>query len=721
MIYLDLILNLTLLVALSIVSNFIERRWSRQSLAGVLLQGGLFGGAAVLGMLRPFILGPGLIFDGRSIMVSLGALFFGPWTAAVAAAMTVTCRLALGGVGTLTGSLVILSSAVIGLLGHFYIKPSIRPPSAQSLYVFGLIVHLAMIALMFTLPGGMGLEVVKRIGFPVLLLYPLATILAGKILSDQVQALQLTEALRASEEKYRLMVETAMEGIWVMDRDHLTVYVNQAMADMLGYAPSEVLGKRVEDFSFPEDLPEHEERMKKRHAGEDQVYECRLKRKNGSQVWVRVSARSLKDAEGVFAGSYAMLTNLTETKKAEEEQRKLQEQLNQVQKMESIGRLAGGVAHDFNNILAIIMGHTEMAMLRLNQSDPIFSDLEEIQKAAERSAKLTRQLLAFARKQIVAPKVLDLNETVESMLNMLRRLIGEDIDLDWLPGENLWAVKTDPSQIDQILANLAVNARDAIKGVGKITIETRNVRFDGAVCPQHLDIIPGDYVQLSVSDNGSGMDKDTLSKLFEPFFTTKGVGQGTGLGLATVYGIVKQNNGFIDVYSEVGHGATFRIYLPRYTADIEHHEIDELQRPAGRGKETILLVEDEPVILEMVTRMLESHGYNVLAAGSPKEALYIAGTHESEIHLLITDVIMPSMNGRDLAANLAQLYPKLKCLFMSGYTSDIIANHGGLDDESNFLQKPFSMGDLMCKVREVLGPKETAEPSDQEKMNGGEI
>jgi CheY-like chemotaxis protein len=343
-----------------------------------------------------------------------------------------------------------------------------------------------------------------------------------------------------------------------------------------------------------------------------------------------------------------------------------------------------------------------MALDKVDPAQPLFSDLQEIRKAADRSAHLTRQLLAFARKQTVAPRVLDLNETVEGMLKMLRRLIGEDIDLAWLPGAGLRPVRVDPSQIDQVLANLCVNARDAIEGVGKVTIETGAAAFDEAYCSEHPGLTPGEYVLLAVTDDGCGMDKKTLDRLFEPFFTTKEVGKGTGLGLATVYGIVKQNNGFISVKSEPGQGTTFRIYLPRHKAKTARMWHEGSAVPDARGQETILLVEDEPAILRMAAKILASQGYEVLPASTPGEAIRLAEAHPGEIHLLMTDVVMPEMNGRDLAKNVILLYPEIKRLFTSGYTADVIAHHGVLDEGVNFIQKPYSKQNLAAKVREVL-------------------
>jgi two-component system cell cycle sensor histidine kinase/response regulator CckA len=434
-------------------------------------------------------------------------------------------------------------------------------------------------------------------------------------------------------------------------------------------------------------------------AGEASA-EAPLLTKDGGQVPHLFTGRlTALDGKQYFLG---LGVDISERKRAEEEKDQLQAQLLQAQKMESVGRLAGGVAHDFNNMLTAILGHAELAMRRCIPSEPIHADLKVIEKSAHRSADLIRQLLAFARKQTVAPKVLDLNDTLTAMLKMLRRLMGEDIDLVWMPGADLWPVKIDPSQIDQLLANLCVNARDAIAGVGKVTIETKNTAFDHAYCTVHPGFVRGEYVMLAVSDDGCGMNKDVIEHLFEPFFTTKEVGKGTGLGLATVYGIVKQNEGFIKVYSERDTGSTFKIYLPRFAGEaVEPMVASTAETPKGHG-ETVLLVEDEAIILILVQEMLESLDYTVLTAGTPGEAIRLAEAHAGEIQLLVTDLVMPEMNGRDLADLLSAVKPGLKCLFMSGYTANVIAHRGVLDEGVHFIQKPFSLQGLAAKVRETL-------------------
>ncbi len=512
-------------------------------------------------------------------------------------------------------------------------------------------------------------------------------------ITERKQAEQL---LRESETRFKALHNASFGGIAIHDKG-VIMDCNQGLSQITGYSVTELIGM---DGLLLIAEKSRNAVMNNIVSGYEKPYEAFGLRKNGEEFPVRLEARNIPyKGKNVRTVEFR---DITENKRAEEEREKLQAQLLQAQKMESVGRLAGGVAHDFNNMLNVIIGNTELAMDNVVLDDPLHHALQEILNAAHRSADITRQLLAFARKQTIAPKVLDLNETVGGMLNMIRRLIGENIDLAWFPGANVWPVRMDPSQIDQILANLCVNARDAITDVGKITIETGKATFDEAYCTDHVGFVPGEYVLLAVSDDGSGMAPETLANLFEPFFTTKDVNKGTGLGLATVYGIAKQNNGFINVYSEPEKGTSFRIYLPRHETEKKQIHKKDLMTPDARGKETILLVEDEPAILRMTAIMLERLGYSVLEASTPGEAIRLAREYSGEIHLLMTDVVMPEMNGRDLAGNLLSLYPNLKCLFMSGYTADVIAHHGVLDEGVNFIQKPFARQDLAFKVREVL-------------------
>jgi len=509
---------------------------------------------------------------------------------------------------------------------------------------------------------------------------------------------RVTERMLAEADRMRLMlaIGQAGEAIVITDTEGTIEYVNPAFEKTTGYTREEAIGQNPRILKSGEQDDKFYRKMwEKLTRGETWRGRLVNKKKDGAIYTEETVISPVRDETGQTVNYVAVKRDITH-------ELYLEAQLSQAQKMEAVGRLAGGVAHDFNNMLSVILGNTDMILEQMDPTQPYHADLEEIKKAGQRSADLTRQLLAFARKQTVVPKVIDLNKTVAGMTRMLERLIGEDIDLAWVPGEALWPLKIDPGQIDQILANLCVNARDAITDVGKVTIETGNTTFDEAYCDDHVGFVPGEYVMLAVSDDGCGMNSETLDNVFEPFFTTKEPGKGTGLGLATVYGVVKQNQGFINIYSEPGQGTTFRIYLPRHLAKEAALPDKGPDTPTKRGHETILLVEDQPSILKMSTRMLEGEGYTVVAAGTPGEAMRLANEHAGDIHLLMTDVVMPEMNGRDLAKNILSLYPHLKCLFMSGYMSNVIAHHGVLDEGVHFIPKPFSRDDLTVKVREVL-------------------
>ena len=512
----------------------------------------------------------------------------------------------------------------------------------------------------------------------------------------------ITERKQVEAEREQLLaaIEQSGEIVVITNAKGSIQYVNRAFEKVTGYSREEVLGQNPRILKSGEQDESFYRQLWETISGGD-TFQGKMinKRKDGRIYTEDATISPVFDIGGQIVNYVAAKRDITA-------QLQLQAQLIQAQKMESVGRLAGGVAHDFNNLLSVILGYTEMALDQIDPSDPLHGDLQEILNAGRRSADITQQLLAFARKQTIVPKVLDLNEVVGSMLKMLQRLIGEDISLSWMPGSILGQVKIDPSQLDQLLANLCVNSRDAITGVGKLIIATKMAHLDETYCANNKGSYPGDYVHLVVCDDGCGMEKETLDKVFEPFFTTKGIGKGTGLGLATVYGIVKQNNGFINVQSEPGLGTTFNIYLPVHIAeagDIQEKAATEIELSHG---ETVLIVEDEIAVLELTKIMLARLGYTVLIAGTPGEALLLVEEYGDKIHLLITDVVMPEMNGRDLARQLKIITPGIKTLFMSGYTSDIIAHRGILDEGVDFIKKPFSSRDLATKVREVLGRAE---------------
>ncbi len=509
------------------------------------------------------------------------------------------------------------------------------------------------------------------------------------------------QELEASQSRYRDLYDFAPVGYCTLSEKGLILEANLTAASLLGVNRGAVIQQPITRFILADDQDIYYRHRKQLfETGAPQVCEMRMLRRDSAPFWARVEGSAARHTDGAPV-CRCVISDIADQKRAEEEREKLQDQLLQARKMETVGRLAGGVAHDFNNMLSIILLSGENLLGEFREGDTLREDVQQILNAGRRSAALTRQLLAYARKQMINPRVLDLNDTVEEMLSMLRRLIGENIDLVWLPGRDLWAVKMDPTQIDQILVNLLVNARDAIADVGKATIRTGNITIDGAYCAGNAEASPGEYVILTVSDNGCGMEQEVLDKLFEPFFTTKEVGQGTGMGLPTVYGIVKQNNGFITVQSEPGKGAAIAVYLPRVRSEAEARRVvDTGEIPRGQG-ETVLLVEDEAGLLKLARMILERLGYTVLTAGTPRKALDLAREH-GEIDLLMTDVMMPEMNGRELARRLRETRPSLRCLFMSGYTADIIANRGKLEEGVHFIQKPFSLRELAVKVRKVM-------------------
>ncbi len=519
------------------------------------------------------------------------------------------------------------------------------------------------------------------------------------------------ERLRASQEEQQHLIHNLHAGVVVHAADSRILMANNQAATLLGLSIEEMTGKVVQDPSWRfvhEDMtPMPIEEYPITHVLNEKLPIQNmvmgiLNAKTQNCIWVLIHAFPEFDPNGRIRQVVVTFVNISELKKAEEEKEKLEGQLIQAQKMESIGRLAGGVAHDFNNMLSVILGNADLALKSVPIHQPLHAELEEIRSAAERSVELTRQLLAFARKQTIEPKVLDVNQTVEGMMKMLRRLIGEHIDLVWHPGTPLGSIQMDPSQLDQIMVNLCVNARDAVAENGRITIETSPAIFDKTTCTQHADAQPGPYVHLSVCDNGCGMKPDILAQVFEPFFTTKKEGLGTGLGLATVYGIVKQNQGIIEVNSHPSRGTTFHIYLPQLTSKPTLKVENPAESPSKPSQETILLVEDEPAILRMGKLMLERQGYTVLPADTPSQALQLAQHFPNPIHLLITDVVMPEMNGRDLAKKILAANPHLKVLFMSGHTADILADDGVMSNNVHFLQKPFTIHSLVAATSRAL-------------------
>ncbi|HTY38740.1 MAG TPA: ATP-binding protein [Bacteroidota bacterium] len=495
------------------------------------------------------------------------------------------------------------------------------------------------------------------------------------------------EQLRESEERYRNLYANAAIGICRVTPNGKMLFANPHLVRMLGFESFEQLAaSKIEGPGLALGMLGGNQ--------EARGLESKWKKSDGSEIFVRQNVWLMYAEDGSVAYYDITAEDITE-------QKLLEAQLLQAQKMEAIGQLAGGVAHDFNNMIGVILGYASLIEKDLDPASPVVKRIQSVIQAAQRSANLAKQLLGFARKQVITPIAVNFNTEILSIDKMLGRLLGENISIRLLLGEKLWNIKMDPSQIDQVVTNLCTNARDAIQNVGTITLQTSNVSVEEVRVLKHGTVPKGDYVLFTCTDTGHGIDPRTIDRIFEPFFSTKAKGKGTGLGLATVFGIIKQNNGCIDVTSEEGKGTTFSIYLPRYDGEVEPRE-EPAAEPLVRGKETILVVEDESELLDLINSTLESNGYTAFCTTSPLKALTICEEHKGRIHLLLTDVIMPEMNGKELQEQLLKVSPGMKTLFISGYTANIVAEHGVLEKETQFLQKPFTPESLLRKIRSVL-------------------
>jgi len=817
-IFKEFIINSALIILLSALYGGIYRQLAHKLKTFQLITGVLFGVSAIVVMNIPLHLMPGVIFDGRSVVVGAAGLFGGPLAAVLASIAAGAYRLWLGGAGAVTGVAVIVSAAGIGVAYHYLRRR--RPDSVKyyHLYAFGMLIHIVMLLLMLTLPRVIRFEVLAEISIPVILIFPVITMVVCRLLlnrekevhmqkrlhrivegtqalllntdtrgmisfineaaagllgyqvkeligkrfleyiypgdrewlnrtfSQRLQsrdqgkalefrvvtaggktrcinftvtpavdsgrviglmgvALDVTERKRAeearkrSETRYRFMVETVPIAIISFDPRYNILEWNRAAEQIFGWSREEAVGKNEFELLIPE---ENMEKMKQllgsyaKGSGEIEANINQNLRKDGTIITCNWQDVIIRDSEGRVTGILATAIDVTG-------QVRLEEQLNQAQKLESVGRLAGGMAHDFNNLLTTILGYSELISMDQGLKDSVAEGIEDIRKSAQRGARLIRQLLAFSRKQILRPERINLNELITDLEKMLKRLIEENIDLVTKLEPEIRQIEADPVQIEQVIMNLAVNSRDAMPEGGKLTIETGNVYLDNDYCRMHPEVQPGHYVLLAVSDNGHGMDEDVRRQVFDPFFTTKEVGKGTGLGLATVYGIVRQSGGYIWVYSEPDQGTVFKIYLPQIKENQGRStEVREWQGAAG-GKETILLVEDEGSLRELAARVLRKQGYAVIEAANGIEALEtMAASSQAKIDLLITDVIMPEMGGKELFRKLLERYPGTKVLYISGYTDNAIVHHGVLDEGVSFLPKPFTPLSLAQKVRDTL-------------------
>ena len=702
-----LINNAALLVALSALYGLLARYRHAGSVRDKVLAGLLFGGLAIAAMNMHVHYSPGIIYDGRSIVLTLAGLFGGGIAAAVSIALAGAYRANLGGPGVWAGMATILLCAMVGLAVRrvFDNRPESLKPVA--LYGVGISAHVVMLLCQLLLPWPGALETIGSIWLPVMLVFPAATLLIGILLGNEERRIVAAEKLRESEAKYTAAFNTSPDAININRLDGHFVDVNDGFIRLTGYTREDVIGKsslEIDVWAIPEDREKLVRGLKENGYVEN--LESAFRCKDGSLKTALMSARF------IYVNNERHILSITRdvTQYLEMENR-----LRQAQKMETIGKLAGGIAHDFNNLLMVILGYVELVLNDLDSADRHHGLLTQVQKAGGRARDITRQLLVFSRKQILQPVVLNLNDSVENLQRMLGRLIGEDIEVTTSFAGDLGNVQADPGQVEQVLMNLVVNARDAMPRGGKLTIETANVALDEGHTHQHVGVEPGRYVMLAVADTGCGMDKEVMERIFDPFFTTKEFGKGTGLGLSTVYGIVNQSGGHIACTSEPGHGTTFRIYLPRTEAGTVRQaerapEPVPEQARSGRG-EHILIAEDETAVRELLQQMLERLEYRVTMAANGNDALALVTEKGLDPDLVITDVVMPGMSGKELIERLRNLRPGQRYLYMSGYTDNAIGHHGILDPDTPFLQKPFTdIRDFAARIEEALRPKARVVP-----------
>ncbi len=702
---LELIQNVAFLVALAVSLQILARRLAGRPMLYGLSTGFLFGVAGIAGMMTPMHFAPGVIYDGRSIVLSLAGLFGGPAAGLLAGAVCAVYRAHLGGPGAVAGVGTILEATALGIALYFLRRRNEAWVGAARLWGFAFLVHVIMLLLQLLIPN-IGWEVLYRVGPTVLVFYPLGFLLIAQVFLDGERRRKAEEDLSASERKYRELVENANSIIIRMDSNGTILFFNEFAQRFFGYAENEIIGRNAVGTIVPESESSGRDlralvRDITRNTDLYAINENENMRRDGERVWVAWTNREVVGANPDAPEFLCVGQDVTARKRAEMDRDKMEVQLRQAQKMEAVGQLAGGIAHDFNNLLQVILGYMDFLKVDVRGNPDQEEAVEAVAQAAERAADLTRQLLAFSRRQIIQPVNLNLNDLISGVLKIIRRVIGENIDLQYVPGERLGTVHVDKGQMEQILMNLCVNARDAMPQGGTLTIETENVFIGRAYCLEHPWATEGRYVLLSVTDTGVGMDELTRAQAFEPFFTTKGLGEGTGLGLATVYGIVKQHNGLIHVYSEPDKGTSFKVYIPI----VERHAEDvgtKVETRAAGGSETILVAEDEEGVRKVVCRILESAGYAVLEAAHGEEALRLFEAHADTIDMVLLDVIMPKVGGREVMDRIQAKNPEVRFLFSSGYSENAIHTNFVAKDGLRFIMKPYSKSSLLHAVRETL-------------------
>lgn len=692
--FIELTYNLAILVAMCAMSGFIRQRYEDKAW-GALFQGVLFGAAAVIGMMRSLILGPGLIFDGRSVVISLCGLFFGPLAVSVSGGMAAFYRITLGGDGVYMGVLVILSSALLGLVFHRRWKRKGIPLTAGRLFCLGLLVHVVMILLMFTLPAGKGLDTIRRLGLPILSIYPLATLVIGMLLASQEAGVRSLKALQLTH----ISVNSASDALFWMTPDARIVDVNAAACRALGYTREELLQLKVPDIDALFDAQAWQQHFPELQKNGTLMFESEHRTKGGRVFPVEIVANYVNLGQEEY--NCAFVRDITERKRAEMEKLEMEARLLQAQKMEAIGTLAGGIAHDFNNILSVIFGYTELAKKEEGDPEKRRQELDQVLVGARRAKELVQQILAFSRKTEQLKRPLQISLIIKEALKMLRASIPSTVEIR----QNISSegtVLADPSQIHQVIMNLCTNAYQAMRETGgilavslmEITIAEKDENYG--------ELVPGRYLKFAVSDTGCGISPEIREKIFEPYFTTKKTGEGTGLGLAVVHGIVKSHHGHISVYSEPGNGTTFHVYLPLVEEKAlglpTEAAITEL---AGNG-ERILFVDDEEQIRGVAERLFSTHGYRVTACKHGAEALDVFLRSPDQFDLVITDMTMPLMTGAELAQKIFAIRPIMPIILCSGQSEFINKGKAMSIGICEYLAKPVLQHDLLSVVRKAI-------------------
>ncbi len=704
-----LINNLTLLVSLGVLYSLILRKFPRNPTLHDVLSGVLFGAIALFAMFTPLRLHEGAIYDGRSIVLALAGLFGGPVAGLIAAPIAAAGRFWIGGVGQWVGVAVIVEATLLGLAWHYLARRWPRLMGWPYLWAFGVVVHLGMLALQLGLPADLRWQVVRQIAAPVLLLYPSVLMLIAWIFGQQRSTAAVFTRLAEHERLLQDILDAMPNPVYYKARDGTYLTCNRAFAYYAGQRRQDMIGRTMDGLLPPPvaaAIAQKDQEMFENPGV--QHFDVSIPCADGVTREVAFDRAALRNPDGSIAGIVACASDLTP-------HRKLEDQLRQAAKLEAVGRLAGGVAHDFNNMLSVILGQTEELLDSIGERDGRRAELEEIRRAALRSTELTRQLLSFARRQTVNPQPIELGAQIRESLRMLRRLIPESVRIDFAAPREPLVVLLDPAQFDQALTNLVLNARDAIEKSGQVRISLEEANLTEPHPGAPASVPAGDWVRVRVEDTGVGIPPGLIDKIFEPFFTTKDLGKGTGLGLATVYGIVSQGHGHVQVRSHVGQGTTFDLYFPRHEGPSMAHGAPRPRRPTAEllaelretvpaPGHTVLVVEDEESNLRLIERLLTRAGYQVLAANSPLRALELFEAHGEEIAMLLTDVIMPEMNGLELFLALRERKPGIECVFMSGYTADILSSQGLDETETRFLAKPFSRDELLRAVHEASPP-----------------